>query len=41
MSNVVTGTVVTEQIFQLDFNEFLRAKGSFRALYQKVTPLDE
>ena len=38
---VQSETVATENIFQLDFNEFLRAKGSLRPLYQKVSSLED
>ena len=36
---VQSNSVVTEEIFQLDFNEFLKAKGSLRPLYQKTSAL--
>lgn len=38
---VQSDTVATENIFQLDFNEFLRAKGSLRPLYQKVSSYED
>ena len=36
---VKSSTIVTEEIFQLDFNKFLKVKGSFRPLYQKLSTL--
>lgn len=36
---VVTSTVEYEELFQLDFNKFLKAKGGFRPLHQKASPL--
>lgn len=39
VGQVETNTVETEEIFQLDFNEFLKAKGSLRPLYQKTSAL--
>ena len=41
LGQVKTDTVETEEIFQLDFNEFLKAKGSLRPLYQKTSALGE
>ena len=39
LGQVKTNAVETEEIFQLDFNEFLKAKGSLRPLYQKTSAL--
>ena len=41
LGQIKTNTVETEEIFQLDFNEFLKAKGSLRPLYQKTSALAE
>ena len=38
-SQVKTSTVVYEDIFQLDFNKFLKTKGGFRPLLQRITSL--
>ena len=36
---VETGTVVTQDIFQLDFNKFLRVSGTFQDVVQDITPV--
>ena len=36
---VESSSVIYEDIFQLDFNKFLKTKGGFRPLLQRVTPL--
>lgn len=41
IGQVQSDTVATENIFQLDFNEFLRAKGRLRPLYQKVSSFED
>ena len=39
IKEVKNHSVVYEQIFQLDFNKFLKTKGGFRPLLQRVNPL--
>ena len=39
VGQVEANKVETDEIFQLDFNEFLKAKGSLRPLYQKTSAL--
>ena len=36
---VETDTVVTENIFQLDFNKFLRVSGTFQDVVQGIKPI--